>query len=620
MKYLFRIIILVSLSICIDCYANDDLSSYKKRVSNQSENEADENTYKWLINYYLDINIDSSEYYARLALDRFKEKENQPELAFAYTSLAQVLFRQRELEESQNNIIKAINLSKDLDDFPRLAIAYHLLGNIQSELHNDKDALYYYNKAEHLFDSTNHTEKGSFYADLAAFYWSKDSLNVAKKHFQKAFSEYQVNDVKIGEIHCLKSIGGVYHDLGQLDSFLIMINKSIDMAKEAYNGMPNTHELTGYQNLAVYYYNKEDYDKVSFYLEKFIEGNQAIGNKAKLVEGYDFLSEVNYLIGNYDRAYDHLVISKDLRDSLVAASNDKEIVRIQRKYNYEIEERKRINAELEAARANEERIIYLFIMLASLLVIVTLALLYRARVLQNKKELVIKEQRINELLKEQEIQSLNSMMEGQEQERKRVAKDLHDRLGVMLSTIKLNISALEGRVDQIREENQTHYKHTQSLIDDAVEEVRRISRNLVSGVLAKFGLVPALEDLTRNISISGQIKCEVIVSHMEERLSGNQEIAIYRMIQECIGNALKHSKAKNIIVQLIRHDEELTVMVEDDGVGFNMTEVQAKGKGMGLDNIRSRITNLGGQCTFDTNPGQGTTIIAEIPIKTNTHE
>ena len=615
MNYIY--VILVGLCLLMSRYSlGADSVSYYVNIIEQEE-EVSEHTFKWLINHYATIDIDSSEYFARLAVDHFKFKRDS-RLAFAYTTMGRILFKRRDLEEAQRYILKGIELGKELNDNLRVAIGYQSLANIQMHLNNDKDVVYYFKKAEKIFsEETDYKAKGAFYLDLGVYHWNKGNIDDAHIYYRKSLEEYRNANSRIGEINCLKGIGGLYYESGKTDSFQVMINKAILIAQELYDGKTNDLELTCYQNLALYFYNQGQYDSAQYYLDIYIDGNILTGNAEKLYEGYDFIAEIHEIEGNYKLAYSNLKISKNIYDSLTALSNHKEIVRVQRKYNYEIEEKKRINAELAAARANEQRIIYLFLIVAAILVIITLGLLYRARVTQNKKELVIKDQRINQLLRDQEIQSLNAMMEGQEQERNRVAKDLHDRLGVMLSTIKLNFSALEGRIDKIREENESHYKITQDLLDEAVEEVRRISRNLVSGVLTKFGLVPALEDLANNISASGQMTCEVIVTHMEERLSGNQEIAIYRVVQECIGNALKHSKANSIIIQLIRHDEELTVMVEDDGVGFKWDEILAKGKGMGLDNIKSRVNNLGGTCTFDTNPGQGTTIIAEIPIKTN---
>lgn len=598
-----------------NCSNSDSLYYHKSIIQGESKSEALINSYKWLLNNYVTVDIDSSEYYGRLALNHFKKRKDKKGQAFALTSISKILLFKNQLVEAQNYALKAIEIAIDLNDKNREGLGYELLARIQDESNNSKDAVYYFNKAIlTLEEAEDHTSLGMVYVDLGSFYNDNGDNEKAILYYQKALSEYKLAKSKVGEINCLNGLASIYYENDDLKRFWSLTQKSIKLAREHFKGKTNTLELSGYATLAIYYYEIGEYDSASIYLKRYNQGNKHIGNTTKLPEGYEFLAEVDFLSKRYKEAYKNLMLSMQITDSLRNQADLEEVVKIQRKYNFEKEEKKRINAELSAVKANEQRIIYLFLALATVLVAIILVLTYRSRIEKGKKELLLKEQKINELLKNQEIRALDMMMEWQEKERKRVAKDLHDRLGSMLSTIKLQFSSMEGKIEKIREENASQFSLTCNLLDEAVEEVRRVSHNMISGTLTKFGLVPALEDLANNIMASGQISCELIVSHMEERLSGNQEIMIYRMIQECVSNALKHSQAKSLIIQLIRHDEELTVMVEDDGVGFKLDDAKEK-KGLGLSNVESRVKQLNGRCTFDTAPGQGTTIIAEIPLK-----
>jgi len=230
-----------------------------------------------------------------------------------------------------------------------------------------------------------------------------------------------------------------------------------------------------------------------------------------------------------------------------------------------------------------------------------------------KKDLKISAQTISDLLKEQEIKSYNAMIDGQEEERKRIASDLHDRLGSMLSTVKLVFGSLEAKIDTTDTENKKKYDQINNLLDEAVVEVRRISHNLSTGMVMSFGLVAALQELCESIDRTGLIRCKLLAYGMNERLDQHTEIGIFRMIQELLNNILKHAKAKQITIQLNRIADLVNITVEDDGVGFDINESKKSG-GMGLRNLKVRAENLNASYTLDSKSGKGTISIIDIPI------
>ena len=185
--------------------------------------------------------------------------------------------------------------------------------------------------------------------------------------------------------------------------------------------------------------------------------------------------------------------------------------------------------------------------------------------INQKRRKVESAKRINDLINQQEIASLQGVLEGQEKERKRVAIDLHDGLGGMLSMVKLHFSSLEEKIDTSNPVKEK-FLSASELLDLAASEVRMISHDLMSGVLAKFGLLPALEDLGAKINETGQIELNLIVDNMNGSLDGEQELQVYRIVQELVGNTLKHAKASEITIQLNENDESVNLMVEDDGL------------------------------------------------------
>jgi signal transduction histidine kinase len=218
-------------------------------------------------------------------------------------------------------------------------------------------------------------------------------------------------------------------------------------------------------------------------------------------------------------------------------------------------------------------------------------------------------------LKEMEADSLFAMIEGQELERKRLAKDIHDGLGPALSIIKLNLEAV---LAEIEESHQTttikNLRTAVELIDSMAGEIRSISHSLMPRVLEDFGLVDALESLCNSLDNTNKIKVSFLNVGVNERFDKLVELGIYRITQELLNNALKHSKAQTIQVQIISRSDSLVLMVEDDGIGFNIQEVDDEDEGIGLLNIESRAKAMGGSFYLDTAEGHGVIATIEIPL------
>ncbi|WP_298316802.1 sensor histidine kinase [uncultured Aquimarina sp.] len=219
---------------------------------------------------------------------------------------------------------------------------------------------------------------------------------------------------------------------------------------------------------------------------------------------------------------------------------------------------------------------------------------------------------MTEILKKQEIKSIQAMIRGQEEERRRIANDLHDRLGSILSMAKLHYQSSEEHLKNLNTFEQKRYSMASALLDEACAEVRNISHNMISGILTKFGLIAALEDLTNTINGSNIINIDLIVHGFENRLESEIEINIYRIIQELINNVIKHANANEITIQLIFNNNGLNLMVEDDGNGFDVNNKSIYG--MGLKNVLSRVDQINGELNMDSLLGKGTTITMDIPL------
>ena len=217
------------------------------------------------------------------------------------------------------------------------------------------------------------------------------------------------------------------------------------------------------------------------------------------------------------------------------------------------------------------------------LLLIIFVLVYRNY--QQKQKL--QKQRIIELENEKQLAATEAVLKGEEQERTRLAKDLHDGLGGMLSGIKYSFNNMKGNM-VMTPENSKAFERSMDMLDSSIKEMRRVAHNMMPEALVKFGLEG--EQIDQTISIT-----------------------VYRIVQELINNTMKHAAAKTAIVQVTKSNGRLTVTVEDDGIGFD-PGILTQAKGIGWTNIESRINFLKGKLDIDTKEGKGTSVLIELDI------
>jgi|GEM_PF-2535881 len=280
---------------------------------------------------------------------------------------------------------------------------------------------------------------------------------------------------------------------------------------------------------------------------------------------------------------------------------------LQNKYEKEILNRRLLEAAFKnQKKANQVNLLLLFLSLIGALSIIGF-LWYQNRMRRNSLLLA-------EAKQEQQIIAMRSLLEGQEQERSRIARDLHDGLGNLLSSIKANMSSLYIEFDDSG--TRRVYDKASDMIDEACTEVRKMAHEMMPQALKKVGLTNALNDLVNRMNFSHPFHTEFNVYGKEQELGDQFNIMIYRIIQECYNNIVKYAQASEVLLQLTFSDEWLNVTIEDNGVGFDPKRIDAN-KGMGLKSIDFRAHFMGGDYEIDSRPGEGTMVTINVPIPIN---
>ncbi|MEM6523264.1 MAG: sensor histidine kinase [Bacteroidota bacterium] len=234
--------------------------------------------------------------------------------------------------------------------------------------------------------------------------------------------------------------------------------------------------------------------------------------------------------------------------------------------------------------------------------IVFFVIYYQKRMLQNKMEQQAMEGEYQRKL-------LKITMDSQEAERKRIASELHDGVGAMLSAAKLNLNFLKSSVP---EDNAAEsISEMKDIIDETIDTVRRISKDLLPASLEKFGLVEAVKEFCEKVTTPATRVVFEFTSG-EFQLPRDEQLPVYRLIQEIVNNALKHAKAGEIRISL-KMEQSMQLKISDNGVGFDVDLIkQDIDKGVGLYNIENRVNMLGGRIELTSSPGEGTEYRIEL--------
>jgi len=238
--------------------------------------------------------------------------------------------------------------------------------------------------------------------------------------------------------------------------------------------------------------------------------------------------------------------------------------------------------------------------------------------LADKAAIALANAELYEDLRERELELArltDSRVEAQEEERRRIAREIHDGLGQMLSAIKFNVEVLED-TKGLPEGDRKKLLDVKQLLDSVMTEAREISHNLMPSVLEDFGLKPALQLLCESFGNRIGIPILFYAHGIDGRIDHGLEINLYRIAQEALNNISKHAEAKSVDIQLIRDKEGVRLTIEDDGTGFERRDLpQEPGgkRGMGLISMRQRAVSFGGTLTIESNPGNGTTVMVDIP-------
>lgn len=501
----------------------------------------------------------------------FAEVQDTIALIINKSNIGSILTRTANYAESIQVLEEALVLARAINENYYLGDVYNNLGNVYQ---NQED---YPTSIEYFFRAYHHYQLGApsdFVAlalgNIAQGFLFMEDMDSTKKYIKLAKEIVEQNDIP-------RQKAFVY---GIAGTFLAKQGNYVQAEREARTAL----NISG---------NIDDpllRKNAVFAMIAALEGRKNFKAAAPYYQEYIELSDS---LGNLERNQQLLT----LRTQFQMVQKENEIAQLTKQ------------KALDELSIHRQRTISIGALAALLLVIGIAYFFYRTNQqtrLIASQEKVIQEQKLIELKEKQKVESMTSMLNGQEQERIRISKDLHDGLGGSLAGIKM-------RLEAYNEEKEATDFHTQTieLVDWAYEEVRRISHDLNPYILNKFGLQKAIEHLCESINSTGKIKVQFQALGELGGLSENHNLTVFRSVQELLNNVLKYAKAEEALVQVSKLTDRLEITVEDDGKGFDPQQVHT---GMGLQSIASRAEGLGGNVSIDSKPNEGSSIFISLPI------
>lgn len=528
--------------------------------------------------------------YNDTALKIFLATGDTAQLETLYGNIGRIYLEQNKFDEAISYFITGMKAYERSKNYFGIAKAYNDIGAVYERLGDRKKALESFLKMiEPAKKAESEEQLAIAFQNAGSIYYAMEKDSLALIYIQKAYdlnkklNRQSALQISIFNLAALKNRKMEYVEAIKLYEECIEVTKVLE----------DPYMLAHcYQNAAVVYSAVGKNTKAQKYFDKALEMDVALNDAQFTMKLFDDVAEFYRGINNYQKAYGYKIIADKFRDSLTSVDKEMKIAEIETQYETEKKEHTISEQELIIQQQKNKQRSVIFSLLGLLIFIIGATLFY----LQKNKA-------------KQEKQQFSTILDAEQKERMRIARDLHDSIGQMLSVVKMQLSSLKKRGDDAEDKP---VQQTQILLDKTIQEVRHISHNLIPEEL-NFGIVNALEEMCNKID-TGNTKVSVnIAENIKAHLFNKQfELSLYRIVQEILSNMLKHAAAKEIIITMEQKTKSVLLDIRDDGKGFDPSEIKDS-KGLGWKNILARVSLLNGKMDIHSEKIKGTQIQIILP-------
>jgi len=507
--------------------------------------------------------------------------------------------------------MELVSISEKMEFEESLGKGYLNLGISYLEIQDFDNALTYFNKSIPLNDKNQRQDFVSMaYNGLGNISRFKGHMKDALTYYNNALNILEKLNDKKNEANILNNIGNVYEEEGEYNQALYFYRE----AKSRFEIVSDWDGFTSsYINIGLINARNKNYDQALKIYDSCLITARKFGSLYRIQEAYHAIYKTYQLKKDYKKAFENLESYNIFKDSIFIIEKMELIADLQLKYEKEKDqatilslENENLEKDLDLRRKTNQRNVYLFTGSGTIAILFFFFIFHRQK---TRKDKIIADQKIKQLEEEKKLLAAKFLVEGQEEERKRIAQELHDGLGVLLSTTKMQFTTIKDKSP----ENKPIIEKATKLLEQATGDVRKISHNMMPGLLTRFGFYEAAEDLFDKVNETERLNAELKIVGDTKRLPENTEIMLYRIIQEMVNNTIKHAEASNILLDLNIQPELLNIRYSDDGKGFDVEE-KIESKSIGLQSIQSRVNFLNGKTEIKSEPTKGVNYIIQIPV------
>jgi signal transduction histidine kinase len=551
--------------------------------------------------FFLKADIPKSAECFKKAADMAR-KAGKPELTTeALVNAGSMIVESGQFEEGLKYYYESLETAKLLPDSTLYYTTFVTIGLAYGYMHDNKKGLTYMKEALDFFRRKKIYKKIAFaLGNMAAIEKEQNKYKEAITYLDELLLYARQFQISEYTIFALNGLGECYYAIGQKEKSLNYFTEGLKMAKE-------THHEWYIQNFLINSASIMNDQKEYLKAESNLQDALKIAEKSKKFDAektiYQMLVVSAIGQGNKEKAKQYTTKALTANDSLFSKNTSSKIADLETKYKTKEKE-----AQLAEQKAqNFRQRTWLIALIISLLALAAFSYLYYNRYRLKQKAILDAA-----IIKEQQL-GLSAVIEAQETERKRIAKDLHDGVAQELVALKLGFNRLQNKIEKIAPEESNNIAALTHQLNDSCNEVRNIAHVMMPPSLETSGLVSALEMLLRNSLQHSNIQLEFEYFDLPEKLNDKTKIGLYRIAQELLNNILKHAQATKVILQIYKAGNQLIMRLEDNGKGFDFETAKQKNN-MGLLNILSRVNHLGGTFFSEKADPSGTISTVRIPV------
>jgi len=646
MRKLLLILFAGLLSLVSQAQTVMNKDSLLKLLPNAKEDTAKVQLYLDIGNVYELGDIKTAEKYYLMAGNLSKRLNYKRGIIKYISNYTGILNAKGSFERSLQLNMQAMQIAKELNDRVITAKTAANTGNSYNFLGQYENAVYYYETAKKYFEKINDPylsarmndliqnvyyrlyqyEKGVRFGKEAVQYFRASGkemelgqalLNLANNYqslkyndsalvcYKEGLTIAKKTGYKVLELACLIGTGNIYFHRYDTDGMLKYHQEALMLSRQISD--PEGEAISG-RGMGLHFLLKKDFKTAKAYISASLKIADSLDLKQEKFENLKVMSSILFGLHDVIAAEQYLDSSDIIESKLRGEEIQNKTLALEKRFETQ---KKESQLKLQQAQLKQKSNLIYFLITGAVALLLISLLTYR----NYKHRQKLQQAKIDELETEKQLTATEAVLKGEEQERTRLAKDLHDGLGGMLSGIKFSLGNIKENL-VMTPENANAFERSIDMLDSSIQEMRRVAHNMMPEILVKYGLDISLKELCTEMDTSGvlHVNYQSVGMHQTD-IDQTTSVAIYRIVQELLNNTIKHANAKNVLVQLHHSAQEklLAVTVEDDGNGFD-TNLLNQSNGMGWLNIRNRVEFLKGKIDIQSSPGKGTSVMIEITI------